>query len=281
MAWTPALDNVVSALFVGQAREASRLPFLANTTYQDVADSANQVTIISIGDATIRTYTPGSDITVEAGNAGNLILTCDQLKYNAITIDDTVKNVGDFGIAYAKKAGAQLALAADSYALGLTLKASMKTGNWIESTTAGVALNFNNANSLDVLDQMNEVMNANNVPEEGRFFAAPPAIFTKLMKAGRNASRASDDILFKGKATVISGINIVMSNQYTDLSTKEYKCLFGHADGFAMAAKTPTVESTRIEKQFGTLVKSLFRFGGKYIDTGLLGGAHLKNITDV
>lgn len=284
MAWDNALNQVISDLFVDGPVEQSKLPFITNSKWSDVADSVDQVSIITVGSATFGTYDPAADITFGAGSASKLTLKCDQLVYFADTIDDSVKMVGDYAVAYGNKAVTESALKADKYALALATKAKFPT-NWYAGA-ADAAIDVNSSNVIGVLEDLNTLLNAQNVPEDGRFIAVSPQLNQKILagirKAGIQAPQ-STDAFFAGKCQKVAGLNIVVTNQYTGSTaigaTMTY--LFGHADAIAYGGKPTQVESGRVEKRFASFVKGLYRFGAQVVNEKMGGAAKIKLIADV
>lgn len=280
MAWTNALNNVISDMFVSGPVEQSKLPFIANTQWSDVAESSNQVTIITVASATTGTYTPGSDITIGTGGATNAILTCDQLDYFADEMDDSVKMVGQYAVAYGQKALQELALKSDKYVLSLATKANFPT-NWYAGVS-DAAVDVNGANILAVLEELTVNLDEENVPYDNRFIVVPPSLAAKIRLGAKKAAisvERSGDILFNGKVDKIGGFNILISNQYTAI-TGAYKCLYGHPDCIAAANKLPAIESFRPEKRFSTAIKALFRHGAKVINEKVGGAAYLKPVAE-
>jgi len=276
MAWTSALNQVISDNLVTGPVEESKLPFFATTQWEDVADSVDQVSIVVVGDAASQTYVPGTDLTIDAGAASAVVLKCDQLKAIAIYVDDTTKMVGQYAVAYANKARQVLALLADKYVLALATKANFATG-WIAGA-ADATININNVNALDQLDAVNEKLNTMAVPDAGRFICVPPSIYTKIMKAAGVAAKTSDDFIFLGKAQKVRGLNILQSNQYT--GTAPYLCLFGTAEAIAVANKPAVVEAPRDPKKFGVILKTLMRFGASVVNPGMGGVIKLTPVAD-
>lgn len=281
MAWTAAESQVISDLFASAPVGVSKLPFLATTKWEDVASSSDQVTIITVGDAAMGTYTPGSDITFGTGAAGSVVLTCDQLTYFADILDDSVKLVGTYAEAYAQKALSKLALKADANVLAQATKANF-AANWYAGS-ADAAIDVNSANVLNILNDLSGLLDAQEVPNDGkRFVCVDPALAKKIKIALRKTGLALEpvsDAVFTGALGMYDGMNIVVSNQYVDAAgVKTY--LFGHSDAVAVAAKPPVVESGRSEKQFGTYVKALLRYGSKVVTPTMGGAAKLKVIAE-
>lgn len=281
MAWDNALNQVISDMFINGPIEQTKFPFFANTKWQDVADSVDQVTLISVSSATIGTYNPAADITYGTGDASKLVLKCDQLKYFADALDDSVKLVGEYAIQYGQKSLAKMALESDKYILGLATKANFPT-NWYAGV-ADAAIDVNGANILAVIDELAEKLDAQNVPAENRVLVVPPALNTKIkrgiVKAGVGVERSADS-LFLGKADKVGGFNVVVSNQYV-AAAGVYTIFFGHADAIAAAAKAPSIESLRLQNRIADGIRSLMRFGAKVIDEKMGGAAKLKPVAEV
>jgi len=283
MAWDNALNQVISDLFVDGPVEASKLPFITNSKWQNIADSSDQVTIITVGSATFGTYDPAVDITIGTGSAEKTVLKCDQLVYFADSVDDSIKLVGDYAVKYGQKAVMESGLKADKYALTLATKANFPT-NWYAGAV-DAAIDVNSANILAVLEDLNTKMNEANIPDEGRFIAVPPTLNQKILIAIRKAgivAQQSTDAFYEGKVMKVCGLNIIVTNQYTGSTAigQTVLCLFGHADAIAYGGKPTVVESARLEKRFADLVKGLYRFGAKVVEEKKGGAAKLKIIAE-
>jgi hypothetical protein len=281
MAWDNALNKVISDLISVGPTEESKLPFFANTDWSDTAESADEVTIVSLGAAVIKTFVPGTDITFGTGAASNAVLKCDQYKYFADTVFDTVKMISAYAIKYAEEALKKLALEADNYVMSLATKANFPT-NWY-SAAADAVQDVNSANIIEVIQELNEKLDLQNVPSEGRFITVDPSLY-KVIKRGVKAAglslERSGDAFFEGKAYMVDGMNIILTNQMTGDTTNGWYCLYGNKDSIAAAVKPGAVESVRHEASFGDGIKSLLQFGAKVIQEKSGGAAFLRAIAE-
>jgi hypothetical protein len=152
--------------------------------------------------------------------------------------------------------------------------------NWIAGN-ADAAINLGSVNILDLFDEMAERLNQAGAPEDGRFVSVPPKVYrdimTRLRGSGLTAQQVTDGV-FGGRATMISGLNVVLSNQYAPITgsgTFDYKLLYGHVDSIAAAYVDVQVESFRPEKRFADAIKGLFRYGAKVNDASIGGACYV------
>lgn len=283
MAWTSALNKVVSDRIQIGMTEFSKFPFLANTVYSDILGSADEVSIVNVGAVSVATYVPGTDMADGTPAPTATTLKCDQYRSWNFTLDDTVKLVGDTAVQLANKHARTAALAADKYVLGLATKANFPT-NWYAGS-ADAAIEVNSSIILDVIEELAKNMKDNDVPIGMGFVCLTSGMHTMVLRALRKSGLPLAEVssaMFQGTVLRFAGLDIVQSNQYveTTASTKDFKILYGTVDAIAAASRSPTVESARKEKQFATYLKGLIQFGAKVTQEELGGAAYLKEVAE-
>lgn len=277
MAFTNAYYSVISTKFSEGAKRASKLPFLANTTWE--GDAINgEVKIISVGDATLRTYTPGTPITVDTGSATANVLKLDQFKYFAHDVDSTESLTPGYLAKYAEKALAASKLQNDAYVLGL---APSFTTNKITGA-ADAAINVNSANILDIIRQAAALLRKQDALTENAFIALPAEWGDIVEKAATNKYLTSADSYFAtGEVPKIAGLNVVLTNSYV-IASDTATILFGSPDAVADAMSIGNLETiTELENSFGVRTKCLVRYGAKVVEEKMGGMAKLKRIAEV
>ena len=123
------------------------------------------------------------------------------------------------------------------------------------------------ADPLDVMAFMARLLDEQNVPEEGRWFVAPPSWYeqlsqsgSKLMSVDYNAGQGSlrNGLVSSGK---LRGFNMYKSNNVAAASTASGKCLAGHISAAATAQAITQTEVLRDPDSFGDIVRGLHVYG--------------------
>lgn len=277
MAFTNAYYSIISDRFSEGAKKASVMPFLANTSWQ--GDALNgEVKIISIADATLRTYTPGTPITVDSGNATANILTLDQSKYFAHDVDKTESLTGEYLGKYTEKALRGLQMENDRYVLNTI------TGGFTSNKITGAAdaaLNFNSSSILDYIGQAADNLRVNGALVENSFICLPSQWVSIVIKSAGKLAMASNDSYFaNGYIQKIYGLNVIDSPMYNVVNDTA-SVLYGAPDAIANALAIGQLETiTELENYFGVRTKCLMRFGAKIIEEKMGGYIKLKKVAE-
>lgn len=278
MAFTNAYYSIISDRFSEGAKKASVMPFLSNTSWQ--GDALNgDVKIISVGDATLRTYTPGTAITVDGGNATANILSLDQSKYFAHDVDKTENLTGEYLGKYTEKALRGLQMENDKYVLN-TITGGFTSNKIVGASDA--ALNFNSSSILDYIGQAADNLRVNGALVENSFICLPSQWVSIVIKAAGKLAMASNDSYFaNGQIPKIYGLNVIDSPMYNIVSDTA-SVLYGAPDAIANAVAIGQLETiTELENSFGVRTKCLMRFGAKIIEEKMGGYIKLKKVAEV
>jgi hypothetical protein len=123
------------------------------------------------------------------------------------------------------------------------------------------------ADPLDVMAFMARLLDEQNIPEEGRWFVAPPSWYeqlsqsgSKLMSVDYNAGQGSlrNGLVSSGK---LRGFDMYKSNNVAAASTASGKCLAGHISACATAQAITQTEVIRDPDSFGDIVRGLHVYG--------------------
>lgn len=277
MAFTNAYFSIVSETFSAGAKKSSKLPFLAATAWEGDARKGD-VKIISVGDATLRTYVPGTAITVDSGSATANILKLDQYKYFAHDVDSTESLTGQYLSVYSNKALEACKRSNDGYLLN-TIAPTFVTNKIVGASDA--AINVNSANILDVVNQASDLLRSQGALVENAFFALPAQWMSMLVKAaGKQLLTSNDSYFATGNVPKIAGLNIIDSTEY-NITGDTASVLFGSPDAIANAMAIGELETiTELENSFGVRTKCLVRYGAKVIEEKMGGFAKLKKIAE-
>lgn len=242
-------------------------PTISNRDYVgDIATQGDTVHIVNVGDPTVASYTPDSDITIQALTDAEVTLTIDQAKSFAFQIDDVHMRQARNGASLMAQALAQAAYklrdTADSYVAGL-----MKTG-----VDAGNALGAKSVNSADtafkLLIALRGQLDASNVPTDGRFVVLTPELEGYLLQDARfvNAqSYGSTEPIQNGRIGRALGFDLYKSNNAPAGASSGKIVVAGHPAAVTYADQIASVEQGRMERRFADFVKGLHLYGAKVV----------------
>jgi hypothetical protein len=125
--------------------------------------------------------------------------------------------------------------------------------------------------ALDLMARMARKLDDQNVPEEGRWFVAPPQFYEELGKSGSkllsvdfNAGQGSirNGLVSSGK---LRGFDMYKSNNIAATSNASGKVLAGHISSTATANTILSTEVIRDPSSFGDIVRGLHVYGAKVL----------------
>lgn len=266
------VDDFIPEIWSANILEALRTslvyggPGVVNRDYEgNIAQAGDTVHITSFGDATVRDYTPESDITVDSITDSQQSLTIDQKKYVAFDVDDVVKRQALPGWVEeaTSRSGYLLAKASDTFLAATMYAAANGTSYDLGNITGDIS----NADTYgNVFVAMWAALTARDVPVDGRFVIVPPAVYAALLQDSRfiNASASgSTDPLRNGRVGTILGFTVYVSNQTPDPTASLYAVIAGHPMATTYAQQLVETKAQEREKRFGHLVKSLHVYGAK------------------
>lgn len=253
-----ALDK---ALVYGQAN-------VVNRDYEgEIKNAGDTVKIASIGDVTIGNYTKNTNISApETLSDAEQILAVDQAKYFNFQVDHIDKaqqNVNTMDEAM-RRAAYKIADAQDQYIV--SSYASVPSGNLIGSD--GSPITPTNTTMYEYLVDLAVLLDAANVPTEGRFCVVPPWAHGRLLKDSRFVSagtQTTDTRLKNGFVGEAAGFNILKSNNVPNTSSTKYKIVAGHPIAYSFAQQIAELMTFKPESRFADAVKGLSLYGGKLV----------------
>ena len=280
-------------------RRASVAEDITNTDYfGEIENFGDTVNIIKEPTISVSSYTRGSVVNTQNIADDQITLTVDQANAFAFKIDDieerqshinfealstssgafALKRKYDANILQTLSDGAGIAGSAVSGTTLTTTDTSIGTANApvnVEADDAGINLMLKMARLLD--DQ--------SVPEENRWFVAPPIFYEKMFQAGNKivevqvtgdgSSNLRNGLATPGtlagftcyKSTALNSTNgtdqITMSGLATDGS--ENVILAGHISACATASHIAKTEVVRSTESFSDVVRGLHVFGRKVL----------------
>ena len=276
--WAPAIYSQKVLKFF---RTASVVEDITNTDYAgEIENFGDTVKIIKEPTITVSSYTRGSVLSPQDLQDDQLTLVVDQGNAFAFKVDDIEERQSHVN-------WESLATSSGAYALknefDTNVIAAMVSGagTTVGSDGSGQDVGFasGEVDPVNILANHARRLNSSDVPEENRWFLAPPQFWeqagqtsSKLMDSsvtGDGASPLRNGRIHAGK---IQGFSCYMTNNFAASSTSNYyKVLSGHMSAVATASHIAKTEVVRDPDSFADIVRGLHVFGRKVIRSkGLL-----------
>ena len=262
MAITNFIPEVWSASILEALRAKLVFPSLCNRDYEgDIREAGDTVHITGYDDVTVKKYTRGTNITVDAVTDANKgTLTIDQSDYFAFKVNDLdkVQAKADLTGNFTNSAAYNMALNVEKYISGLMDKAATAPAKTISVTTPSDAY-------LAVVEARKQ-LDKQNVPTEGRWIVVSPDFYALLLQDSRfiEGTEAGHNTLLKGVVGSVSGFTVVESNNVPTVSGKPSKqsIIAGTNAATTFAQQVNKVEAMRMQDDFADMVRGLDLYGG-------------------
>ena len=287
------LPKIYSKKVLNFFRKASVVEAITNTDYAgEIAAFGDSVRIIKEPVISVSDYTRGSDTTQTKLTDQEITLVVDSAKAFKFIVDDietnmshvNFKEVATSSAAYALRDSYDAAVIASMFsgvstsspdhALGADAAAATQTMGQHQGGSNSIDLTGSDGTGTDPLDVMAfmaKLLDEQSVPEEGRWFVAPPAWYeqlsqsgSKLMSVDFNAGQGSirNGLVSSGK---LRGFDMYKSNNIAAPSTAGGKVLAGHISSTATAQTIISTETLRDPTSFGDIVRGLHVYGSKVL----------------
>jgi len=278
-------------------RRASVIEDITNTDYAGEIDNyGDTVRIIKEPTITVSSYSRGATVSPQDLADDQITMVVDQANAFAFKIDDIEERQSHVNFeALATSSGAySLKRKYDANVLdemvtsaGITSEsgASVQQVTGLGTLAAPIDLNTASADgdtAINLLLKMARALDDQSIPEENRFFVAPPAFYEVLFSAGAkfaevqvtgdNTSPLRNGLVMQGniagmrcyKTTALndSGTDIVT---LTGLDAGENAILAGHMSSTATASHIAKTEVVRDTGTFSDIVRGLHVFGRKVL----------------
>ena len=269
-------------------RRASVVEDITNTDYYgEIENFGDTVKIIKEPTLTISSYARGAVINPQDLADDQITMVVDQANAFAFKIDDIEERHSHVNFeALATSSGAfSLKRAYDASVLQVMADGAGITGTNI--VTAGSPVDITGSGNEDVavnlLMTMARELDDNSVPEENRWFVAPPIFYENAFKAGAKFA----EVQVTGDATTplrnglvmqgnIAGFNCykstALNNSGTDVvtisgqdTTNDFVVMAGHMSSTATASHIAKTEVVRSTETFSDIVRGLHVFGRKVL----------------
>lgn len=262
MAITNFIPEVWSASILEALRAKLVFPSLCNRDYEgDIREAGDTVHITGYDDVTVKKYTRGTNITVDAVTDANKgTLTIDQSDYFAFKVNDLdkVQAKADLTGNFTNSAAYNMALNVEKYISGLMDKAATAPARTISVTTPSDAY-------LAVVEARKQ-LDKQNVPTEGRWIVVSPDFYALLLQDSRfiEGTEAGHNTLLNGVVGSVSGFTVVESNNVPTVSGKPSKqsIIAGTNAATTFAQQVNKVEAMRMQDDFADMVRGLDLYGG-------------------
>ena len=282
-------------------RRASVAEDITNTDYTgEIENFGDTVNIIKEPTITVSSYTRGSVVNTQDLADDQITLTVDQANAFSFKIDDIEERQSHINFeALATSSGAfslkrkydanVLQAISDGAGIAGADDASLSGGLTTTNTSLGTASSPINVEAddagINLMLLMARVLDDQSVPEENRWFVAPPIFYEKMFQAGNKIAEVqvtgdASSNLRNGLATpgTLAGFScykstalnstagtdqVTLSGVATDAS--ENVILAGHISSTATASHIAKTEVVRSTESFSDVVRGLHVFGRKVL----------------
>ena len=287
------LPKIYSKKVLNFFRKASVVEAITNTDYAgEISAFGDSVRIIKEPVISVEDYTRGSTTTQTKLTDQEITLVVDSAKAFKFIVDDietnmshvNFKEVATSSAAYALRDSYDAAVIASMFSgvstsspdhvLGADASAATQTMGQHQGGSNSIDLTGSDGTGTDPLDVMSfmaKLLDEQSVPEEGRWFIAPPSFYNELAQSGSkllsvdfNAGQGSirNGLVSSGK---LRGFDMYKSNNVAAASTATGKILAGHISSTATAQTIISTEVLRDPSSFGDIVRGLHVYGAKVL----------------
>lgn len=256
---------------------------IMNTDYEgEIKGQGAKVHIRKTPEITVSSYSIGSNINYEVPTKDATELVVDQGIYSAFQVDDINAAQADLSLVnmFAKDAAYRIKISVDQEIMqymatradaanqGATAGAISGSINLGVITGAGASVDITATNAIDKIVEINQVLDEQNIPSEGRWIVLP-AWYCALLKLGdlKRADVTGDatGVIRNGMIGMVDRTTIYQSNSlYTatdgDTETSTY-VLAGTKEAATFASQVDKVDTLKIPDSFGEYWRTLFVYG--------------------
>lgn len=287
------IPEIWSGKLVEKFYSSTVLAAIANTDYEgEIKNQGDRVRIRTKPTITIKDYRADGLLELERPEGSELTLFIDKGKYFNTILDDVMETQSDLNALsmWSDDAAQQLKIRIDTDVL-LSLLGGMVADNRgvasgkvtgsinLGATTTPLATVARSPSAgqveiLDVILRLGQVLDEQNIPEEGRWLILPVWAIAQLKFSDlRQAYLTGDSItpMRNGRIGMVDRFTIYSSNLLPQgtgggLAAGEYAVYAGHAHGLTFASQVSKVETLRSEMTFGTILRGLQVYGSKIVD---------------
>ncbi len=292
------LPSVFSKKVLNFFRKAAVVEAITNTDYAgEISAFGDSVKIIKEPVISVSDYTRNTDTTETRLTDQEISLVVDSAKAFKFIVDDIETNMSHVNFKEVASSSAAYALK-DSYdaAVLATMFSGVSSSSpdhviGSDSSTADATMTHatnsvdllgsdgTGVDAIDLMARMARLLDDQSVPEEGRWFVAPPSFYEELAQSGSkllsvdfNAGQGSirNGLVSSGK---LRGFDMYKSNNIASTSNATGKIMAGHISSTATANTILSTEVLRDPTSFGDIVRGLHVYGAKVLRPEALVGA--------
>ena len=284
------LPSVFSKKVLNFFRKAAVVEAITNTDYAgEISAFGASVKIIKEPVISVSDYTRNTDTTETRLTDQEISLVVDSAKAFKFIVDDIETNMSHVNFKEVASSSAAYALK-DSYdtAVLATMFSGVSSSSpdhviGSDSSTADATMTHatnsvdllgsdgTGVDAIDLMARMARLLDDQSVPEEGRWFVAPPSFYEELAQSGSkllsvdfNAGQGSirNGLVSSGK---LRGFDMYKSNNIASTSNATGKVMAGHISSTATANTILSTEVLRDPTSFGDIVRGLHVYGAKVL----------------
>jgi len=248
----------------------------------EIKNQGDTVHIRSIPTITISSYEKGQNLSNQVPTSTPIELTIDYGKYFSVIVDDVDAVQSDVKLMdiFTNDAGEQMKIAIDNDVLNNVApdvaadnqgaNAGAISGD-INLGTTGASVPLHSGNILENILKCGQVLDEQNVPEDGRWMVIPAWMSAMLKSSDLRQAYLTGDSespLRNGKLGMIDRFTLYVSNNLdavTDGATTCWHVLSGTRDAISFASQITNVETLRAQTTFGNIVRGLNVYGFKVV----------------
>ena len=284
------LPKIYSKKVLNFFRKASVIEAITNTDYSgEINAYGDSVKIIKEPVITVYQYERGADVTKTALTDQETSLVVDTANAFKFIVDDietsmshvNFKEVAASSAAYALRDAfdegviatmfAGVSASSPNHILGSDNATDLAAGTFDGTGNLDIGFGTDEHDPLDIMAYMARLLDEQDIPEEGRWFLAPPSFYeqlgqssSKLMSVDFNAGQGSirNGLVSSGK---LRGFDMYKSNNVAAPSNAAGKILGGHMSSTATAQTITSTEVLRDPDSFGDICRGLHVYGAKVL----------------
>ena len=284
------LPKIYSKKVLNFFRKASVVEAITNTDYSgEINAYGDSVKIIKEPVITVYQYERGADVTKTALTDQETSLVVDTANAFKFIVDDietsmshvNFKEVAASSAAYALRDAfdegviatmfAGVSASSPNHILGSDNATDLAAGTFDGTGNLDLGFGTDEHDPLDIMAYMARLLDEQDIPEEGRWFLAPPSFYeqlgqssSKLMSVDFNAGQGSirNGLVSSGK---LRGFDMYKSNNVATPSNAAGKILGGHMSSTATAQTITSTEVIRDPESFGDICRGLHVYGSKVL----------------
>ena len=240
--------------------------------YEKDTKNAKEVKILSVTRPTIRTYSPGTDLTLEGLTDGALTLQLNQYRYFNFEVEDIDKAQSVPGLMEDASRQAALGLAeeGDKYVASL-IEAGVEDGTSPLGQSATV-ISLTKSNAVGAVEDGFAYLYGKNCRVNDTFYLElAPKVFTTYRQALTELSTDNPEVLKKGAVGKINNAYVCIENLLptgkvgTGATDDTYYNVLRTDKAIAFAEQIDKVEAYRPQAAFQDALKGLYVFGAKIV----------------